>query len=269
MKRILYFISIVLLTSSCFFGDEPTIEKSYTLVANFEYSFDYSKEFGADSTWFDTATGAGIGYGDLAFYHKLNEEKTDVLGGFMVSYQEMPKAPATDEDDNIKPETPEEGPDPEEPEVVEVNKTYRAYLLNPSKNRNTYLVFRDSDKMPDHDVEFLYADYGTCVMESCYVTNTLEVAEAVAQNFKKGDKLVVRATGYKDGVKTGSSEVSLAEFSSQKDSIVSSWTLFNLANLGAVTFVEFEMDIQSENADGKIPALFCMDNMKASINISY
>ena len=266
MKRIFYFSSIVLLTASCF-GDEPTIQKSYTLVANFEYGFDYNEAFGTDSLLFDTTAGAGIGYMDLAFFHKLNEEKTEVLGGFLMSYQEMPKKAEEKEDDSENQEGEE--PAPEEPEVVEVDNTYRAYLLDPSKSRNTYLVFRDSDQMPEHDMEFLQSEYGTCVMESCNITNTMAVAQAIAQNFEKGDKLVVRATGYKDGVKTGSAEATLAEFSSQKDSIVSSWTVFNLSGLGAVNFVEFEMDVQSDNAAGKIPTYFCLDNVKASINISY
>ena len=265
MKRIIYFISILLLTASCF-GDEPTYQRSFSLVADFEYSFDYEETFGPDSLWFDSVTGAGVGYMDLAFFHKLNDEKTDVLGGFMVSYQEMPKKVEDKKEDGGDTE---DGSDLEEPEVVEVDKTCRAYLLKPLSNRNTYLVFRDSDHMPEHDVEFINAPYGTCIMESCYITNTLEVAEAVAATFEKGDKLVVRATGYKDGMKTGTAEAALAEFSSQKDSIVSSWTRFNLSTLGAVNFVEFEMEVQSEKGAGKVPTNFCLDNMNASINISY
>lgn len=281
MRRLFYLIFVGIMAVSCF-GDGPSYQRSFTLDANFEYSFEYYSTFRPDSLWFDVQTGAGIGYGDMAFFHKLNADKSEVAGGFLASYQEMPKAPKQTEtsdveiedenqpQDSADSESPEEPVEPEEPaEPVEVVKTYRAYLKNPGTARNTYLVFRDSENMPEHDIWFMQKEYGTCVMDKCYVTNTLEVAEAVAANFEKGDKLVLKATGWLDGTKTGSAEFTLAEYSSQKDSIVSKWTQFDLSDLGAIEYVDFAMEIQSDKTDMQIPTYFCIDNVMSSINISY
>lgn len=272
MKRFFYLIAVVFMASSCL-GDGPTYEKSYTLNVNFEYSFDYSQTFGPDSLWIDTVNGVGIGYMDMAFYQKLNADKTELLGGFLVSYQEMPKSPQTDKEessgqDDLGQDEESSGQDDNVAETVPVDKTWRAYILEPSKTRNTYVVFHDTDEMPEHDVEFLLPDYGTCVMSECYVTNTLAVAEAVASQFETGDKLVVRATGYLGGLKTDSAEITLAEFSSQKDSIVSKWTKFDLSRLGSVQYVDFEVLVHSANPLS-VPADFCMDNMVSSVNVSY
>lgn len=276
MRRLFYLILSGVMAVSCF-GEGPTYQKSFTLDASFEYSFDYSTAFRPDSLWFDVATGSGIGYGDMAFFHKLNADKTAVVGGFMASYQEMPKSPAAPEtpeedaesesQDPADSERPQEPAEPEEP--VEVIKTYRAYLKTPGKVRNTYLVFCDSENMPEHDVWFMLKEYGTCVMDKCFVTNTLEVAEAVAANFEKGDRLVLRATGWLDGAKTGNAEFTLADFSSQRDSIVSKWTQFDLSDLGAIEFVDFEVEVQSDKADMQIPKYFCIDNVMSSVNVSY
>lgn len=260
------------MAASCF-GDGPTYEKSYTLNVNFEYSFDYSQTFGTDSLWFDAATGVGIGYMDMAFYHKLNNDKTGFLGGFMVSYQEMPKAPVKDEDKDepVEPEAQAEtDTEGDSGENIVVDKRWRAYLLEPLKSRNTYVVFHDSDNMPEHDVEFLMSDYGTCLMSECYITNTLAVAESVAEHFDIGDKLVVRATGYLNGSKTQTAEMPLAEFSNQKDSIVSRWTKFDLTKLGSVQYVDFEVEaLVSPDKKHLIPTDFCLDNMVSNVNVSY
>lgn len=276
MRRLFYLIFVGILAVSCF-GDGPTYQSSYTLEAGFEYSFDYPSTFRPDSLWFDVAAGSGIRCNDLAFFHKLNADKTEVIGGFMASYQEMPKSPKVEEDtdeeteenegQSSESENPEESEESQEPK--EVIKTYRAYLKTPGTVRNTYLVFRDSDNMPEHDMWFLMNEYGTCVMENCLVTNTLEVAEAIAANFEKGDKLVLKATGWHNGASTGKAEISLADFSSQKDSIVSKWTQFDLSDLGAVEYVDFEVEVQSAKTNMEIPTYFCIDNVKASINVSY
>lgn len=268
MRRIFFIISIVFMAVSCF-SDGPSYESAYDLDADFEYTFNYSTTFNSDSLWFDKETGAGIGYGDLAFFHKLNADKSAVVGGFIASYQEMPKS-SSDSSEDSESET-EDTDTPTDPVALEeVVNTYRAYVKNPSTLRNTYLVFRDSDDMPDHDIFFLVKEYGTCVMDKCYVTNTLEVAEAVAANFEKGDKLVLKATGFLDGQKTGTSaEFTLAEFSSHKDSIVSKWTPFDLSALGSVEYVDFEMQILSDKEDIDIPKYFCIDNVMADVSISY
>ncbi len=246
MKRIIFILSMALMAVSCFNLDTKS-EQSYTLVASFEYTgMNYAEKFGADSLFFDnTNEGLGLGFQDLAFYHKLDAGKTDVLGGFLASY--------------LSPVRAEEGGD----------NANRVYDVRAKKfTKNTYMVYRTSlqpSDMPVHDVEFISKKYGTCTMAGCYVTNTVEVADSLAANFEKGDRLTLKAVGYLDGKKTDSAEIALADFSAQKDSIVSTWTVFDLKKLGAVEYVEFTLT--STKPD--IPLNFCMDNMVAAINLSY
>ena len=94
---------------------------------------------------------------------------------------------------------------------------------------------------------------------------TVEVADYVKANFKKGDRLVVKATGYLDGRKTGEAELALADFSEKKDSIVSIWTPFEFGKLGFVEYVDFEII----STDPNVPTYFCMDNMVAEIDLEY
>ena len=91
------------------------------------------------------------------------------------------------------------------------------------------------------------------------------MAYRIANTFVDGDKLTLKATGYLDGVKTASAVIDLAEFSAQKDSIVSTWTRFDLGALGNVDYVDF--DVISTKED--MPAYFCLDGFVASVTISY
>lgn len=240
MKRFIIILSVAAMAVSCF-NIESGTKQSYTLFADFEFAgVDYSTAFGPDSLLFDTEVGLGLGFDQLGFYHKLNAEKTDVIGGFIASY--------------LSPVKADEGG----------NNADRLYNLL-SKKANTYLVYRNTAVMPEHDVQFMSTKYGTCTMVGCYVTNTVEVADAVLANFEVGDKLTLKATGYLDGVKTGEAEIDLADFSAQKDSIVSTWTAFNLNKLGAVEHVEFTVTSTKPG----VPLNFCLDDMIASINIEY
>lgn len=245
MRRIVFILSIALMAVSCFDMGSKS-EQSYTLVASFEYTgMNYVEKFGADSLFFDTTNGGlGIGFHNLAFYHKLNAGKTDVLGGFLASY--------------LCPERAEEGGD----------NANRAYVMDPKKGSNTYLVYRFNpvaSDMPEHDVEFMDKKYGTCGMVGCFVTNTVEVADSVAANFELGDRLTLYAAGYLNGQQTAQAELLLADFSAQKDSIVSTWTPFDLNKLGSVEYIEFSM--VSSKPD--VPLNFCLDDMVAAINLSY
>lgn len=245
MKRIIFILSIALMTVSCFDMNTKS-EQSYTLIASFEYAgMDYVEKFGADSLFFDSSNeGLGIGFHNLAFYHKLNAGKTDVLGGFLASY--------------LCPVRAEEGGD----------NANRAYVMNSKKDNNTYLVYRSNpvaSNMPEHDVEFMEKKYGTCGIAGCFVTNTVEVADSIAANFELGDRLTLSAAGYLNGQQTAQAEILLADFSTQKDSIVSTWTPFDLNKLGSVEYIEFRLT--SSKPD--VPLNFCLDDMVAAINLSY
>ena len=57
----------------------------------------------------------------------------------------------------------------------------------------------------------------------------------------------------------------LAEYSADKDSIVTSWTTFTLDKLGSVDKVDFELQSSKEG----IPSSFCMDNFTAQVHLKY
>lgn len=248
MKKIVFLIIVFVMAVSCI-GNGPSYQSSYTLVADFEYkSLNYPEVFGGDSLYFDSTRCVGFGYQDFGFHHKLNADTTEVMGGFLMSYLETRKDMT-----QLEPQS----------------NRWRA-LVAPGK-KNTYVVHRTADisaNRPDHDVVFMNNTYGTCVMVNCQVTNTVEVADSVRSRFEIGDKLMLKATGYMKGAKTGSAEFMLAERASVKDSIVSAWTTFDLSALGAIEHVDFEMVILSANAVD-IPKFFCMDNLTASVNITY
>ena len=162
MKRILILIATLALALSCM--EKSIYTQSGTVLATFEFSgINYSEMFGEDSLYFDTKYKVGIGWDLLAFYHQVDKETSEFEGGFMTSYLEMPSSGETD---------------------VLSNNEYRAYM-KPVKAglKNTYLVFNQTDSMPEHDMGFTFVEShgstGTCVMKSCQVNNTVAVAKAV------------------------------------------------------------------------------------------
>ena len=244
MKRLFLILFSVMLVSSCF-DDGSGMTQSYTVTANFQYS---SVNFYPDSTFFNTTTPEGFGYDVLNFYHQLDPGKIRVDGGFILSCLEMPLSGETSELEN---------------------NTYRCYLKNlKNKFSNIYTVYYQNEEesfMPKHDIQFPFTSQGTCNPLGCYITNTVEVADYVSENFGLGDRLTLKATGYLKGAKTGEAELVLADFSAQKDSIVSAWTPFELDKLGSIEYVDFEVISTKEGT----PTYFCMDELTFSAVLSY
>ena len=118
--------------------------------------------------------------------------------------------------------------------------------------------------LPDYDIQFLNEDYGTCVPSGCYVNNTSPVVKTIKERFHLGDRLTLKAVGYLDGKMASSVEMLLADYSAQKDSVVTVWTPFELSKLGTVDRIDFELLSTKE-----IPLYFCMDNMTATVSLSY
>ena len=243
MKRFFVILTSLILVSSCL-DDGSGVYQKYNLVADFQYN---SIEFLPDSTCFNSNSVLGFGYDLLNFYHQLDPGKVRVDGGFILSCQEMPLSGNTEE----------------------LNNEYRCYLKDLEKQfSNTYAVYYQNPDpllMPEHDVQFVFTTNGTCKPKGMYVTNTVAVAEAIREKFVLGDRLSLKATGYLGDVKTGEATINLADFSAQKDSIVSLWTPFALEKLGTVEYVEFE--VSSTNPD--VPAYFCMDSFTAEVEINY
>ncbi len=238
MKKFFILVFAAVLSVSCLGNMEHS--ESYPLVTDFSYSSDvYIREFGADSTCL--GSGGGIVWYDLAFHNKVSAAN-EFKGGFILSYL---KAPGL----NVNSETHVINPDRVAGNPFTLDNTYAVYhmSMNPSD-------------MPERDITFLNKEYGTCTVKHCWINNTEEVYEA-AKSFENGDKLVLTATGYLNGVVTGEAQINLA----LPDTTMYNWTKFNLEKLGNVDAIDFEL--YASRAD--IPTSFCLDELNVSIDITY
>lgn len=241
MKKILFMFFAAVAAVSC--ALEGGYSQTYQYVGSFEYSDDvYAQHFSSDSTYFDADGKLGVGYGDLSYFHKLDAQGA-FLGGFRLSY--------------LKAAGLSEKPDGYVPNELRV-------AGNPLSKKNTYAVYTvnyDPTQMPEHDIKIPELDYISCTVSYCWVNNTEAVYEAVKENFNPGDKLSLVATGYLDGTPTGTAEITLA----LKDTTMYSWTKFDLSALGMIDAIDFE--VLSSRSD--VPKAFCLDELNATIDISY
>lgn len=259
MKKTLFIFIALFSLASCL--KDGGFTDTRPVYATFEYSgMDYTKLFGKDSLFFESDAGYGLGWEYMAFLHKVDTSVTDnwiFQGGVMLSYL---KGRTFDPTDSLSMAQSDS--------LMYADHRFRANSQALPLLGKTYLVYQqnpDPALMPKHDVEFLAKDFGTCQLTECYVNNTTYMAYRIANTFVDGDKLTLKATGYLDGAKTASAVIDLAEFSAQKDSIVSTWTRFDLGALGNVDYVDF--DVISTKED--MPAYFCLDGFIASVTISY
>ena len=239
MKKIAFLIFAVLFAACTIEGE---YSESYKISTTFEYSsIDYSDVFGADSLYFDGSGKIGVAWSDLVFKHKIADDGT-FQGGFILSYLESAGMNG-----------------PLEGQAVSDYRSAGPKLAR----KNTYAVYQmnmEPSAMPDRDIEFLIKEYGTCEVSHCWVNNTETVYNA-SKTFQAGDKLVLTATGYRNGVVTGMAEINLA----LPDTTIYNWTKFDLSKLGTVDAIDFEL--YASRLD--IPTCFCMDELYATINISY
>ena len=249
MKRILILISIMAVATACLGG----YDYNYSGVADSTFEFNYTV-FNEDSLYFDKEGGMLCCLSDypedfLAFYHKVDKEAAEFKGGFMLSYLSIPASEITE---GLK------------------NNMYRVNMVGNAKLPNRFAVFCQSDDMPEKHLEFWYVSSSlktSCVMDDMYVNNTLAVAEALAASEESEYKVTLRACGYKTGQATsiGEASILLAEKNAAKDSVVSSWTHFDLSKLGTIDYVQFIIETQPEGLD--IPKTVCMDNIVANVSI--
>ena len=256
MKKTIIFITFILSVVSCLGDGEFT--QTYPAEATFEYTdLDYAKAFGEDSLYFNDSHGYGFGWNYLTFRHKVDTVAKVFEGGILLSYL---KGSQFDPSDSLSMAQTDS--------AAFANDAFRVNSSLMLYNSMTYAVYHanpDEGMMPEHDVEFMATEIGTCTMGICYVNNTRYTAYKVSQCFEDGDRLTLQATGYLDGARTGETSMSLADFSAQKDSIVSTWTAFDLSKLGQVDRVDFAV----LSTKKEVPAYFCMDNFTASITLSY
>ena len=239
MKKIVFFLMAAVAAVSC---AEGTYSTEYVLCSTFEYSnIDYDAVFGSDSTFFDDQNKVGIGWGDIAFQHKVSESDAQFKGGFMLSYL---KASGMDE----------------KPEDFVSNRYRVAGPVVKGAEKNVYVVFCQSSEMPEHDVTFMQTTYGTFTASHCFVNNTEAVYQAVKKNFKEGDELKLIATGYKAGQVTATAEIKLAA-----DTVMYNWTLFDLKKLESVEHIDFSL----VSTNPAVPTDFCLDELQGKVAIAY
>ena len=251
MKKILIALISGLALISCL------SEGEYSQTAPIYASFEYIGEVGfdADSLFYKSNYGYGIGWQYLGFLHNVDTAAWKFNGGMLLSAQKGALYAPADTVALAKSDS-----------LVFAQDRFRVNSVRDTLNNNTYLVYYgnpDSAMMPKHDVEFLAADFGTCTAYQCLVNNTGYVAYKVAQTFEPGDRLTLKATGYQKGSVTGEASITLADFSAQKDSIMSTWTVFDLSKLGTFDFIDFDVISTKE----EVPAYFCMDYFLASVTI--
>ncbi len=239
IKKLLFVFAVAVCTVSCLGGGDKTYTNTYTLGGSFEYG---TGVFSSDSLAFENQNGVGLAWQDLGFYHKLNEGKSEFLGGFVLSCL---KGKGDDGTNRFRVNSGSGMKD---------SFSYLVYYVNP-----------DASLMPERDIEFMASEYGTCSMIGCYVNNTKEVVNAVKENFVDGDRLSIKMTGYNGEKVTGTSEFVLAEYTEQKDSVVTTWSPFQLEKLGAVEYINIE--IVTNRTD--IPKAFCMDDIYANVSVAY
>ena len=198
----------------------------------------------------------GLNWDFLLFSQKIDKDGS-FLGGFRLSCLEG----------QIKEVKEEDQADPEV-EASPLDMTWRVHNV---PHRNNYMVFWHTPSAPESHIAFMNKAHGVCMVKACYVCNTAKVAAEVKEKFERGDKLMLKATGYLDKKVTGSAEIALADYTQNdkngtpKDSIVSAWTTFDLSKLGSVDEVRFEM----LSGNKEISKYFCMDDFLASISVEY
>ena len=135
------------------------------------------------------------------------------------------------------------------------------------------LFHNNPDIEADKHIAFTMPQNGTCTPVYCLVNNTKLVADMVAEYNSEHEtpiEVKLTATGYNGDTKTGSAEILLAgpaEKGEAKDSIVSTWTQFDLSKLGTIEYIRFDMSF-SDESQTSIPEYFCLDNFFSKIYIT-
>lgn len=246
MNKIFLLFCAAVVAVSCM--NKSSFSQTYTADITFEFSDDtYGKSF-KDSVYV-MKDGDGFLYGQYPLFFGQKQLSGTFQGGFLMSYLKGEKDGKLDRE-------------------ALANDAYRVHAESGALDSKTYAVFYNNPNesmMPVHDIEFGYKDNGSCSPYGCYVNNTTLVARKIKEHFVDGDKLVLKATGIKhDGSKTSAS-ITLAEYTEAKDSVMYTWTAFPISSLGAVDFIEFE--VESTNPD--VPGYFCLDGFLAGISIMY
>ena len=248
MKKIVVLLFVAFAAVSCL--DKGSYSQSYMADITFEFSDPvYTSSFKDSLYVLKSGEGDGFLYMQNPLLFSQKTMNSVFQGGFLMSCLKGGK-------DGALSDEPKD------------NDAYRVNAPSGSVGSRTYAVFYNNpveSMMLPHDIEFGYKDAGAFSPTGCYVNNTTLVARKVKEYFTDGDKLVLKAIGTKhDGSKVETS-ITLAEYTQAKDSVMYSWTAFPLNSLGAVDFLDFDLESTNPN----IPEYFCLDGLLASIIIEY
>lgn len=290
MKKILLFFTAALLFTSCF-KDGTTYEATYTYMATFDNFSNETEIFPEGKNVYlfpvsetSTTMEGAIAIGDIIYYSKGDENY--LQGGFAMSRQAW-KYPSPDEGTGEDGDGSDSGSS-ETGDPTPANMPYGSYAAegeggapenSSAKGSKTFLYFRQSGAMPEHDIQFNKAAYGTCTPTSISVNNSASTVYAIlgqngdAFNLASDDDFKLIITGYLNGTKTGSKEVLLAGKGKSKvpgvggtlrDSIITSWTTVDLKDLNSIEYIELELTGGSSLSELNS---VCLDNFTSSVHI--
>lgn len=243
MKKFLFLAVVAICIVSCL--NSGSFSQSYRADITFEFSDNVYKGDSFKDSIFVMNEGEGFTYPPYPIVFGQNHTSGKFNGGFLMSYLKG-------EADGllIKEAKPDD--------------LYRVHAASGAAGSKTYAVFYgnpDLTMMPKNDIEFIYRQVGACSPYSCYVNNTTYVARMIREHFGDEDKLVLTATGWREGGEKTTASIVLA----QKDTVMYNWTKFDLSKLGFVDYIDIEVVSTNPN----VPAYCCIDNFSAGVNIEY
>lgn len=244
-KYILLGFLLPFLAASCMNDDGYNNEMNIYLASYFTIDEDsYSSYFDVDSIYYSTYFTSDA-YGWIYLRSSVDDDG-DFLGGVGITV----------------------GADTTGYESLDdISYPYRVYGLN-SDNDGTYGFWHDCEYgslMPDYAVEaYTASDDSNAYPVGMYVNNTNKVVNQIrngiglSEEFGEGDYLKLTAVGYDANMsEVGSTSFMLADFSTYRDSVVTSWTYFDMSGIGAAVYLDFEV---TSSVDG-IAKDFCMETL--------
>ena len=278
IRNLLIIAAAAFAAVSCLKG--TAYESNYTAVVDFEgFSDEWDQRYhegefyGDDDAFFE-----GTFYVDVFEFNCEYDKSLNDYSGFALSkaapgdsrYEgrfSYNYADDTENEDQGEDVTPEDGQtaeteagddgDSQGPDIDPYNRIFAVFHKAPGIDASRH-------------VSFTMTEDGTCTPVSCLVNNTRlvagKIAEYNASHPETPIEMTLIATGYAGGKETGSADILLAGRVEQKDSIVSTWTAFDLQKLGNVEYIDFNIDF-SDKEQNVIPEYFCLDRLVSKVHI--
>lgn len=243
MKKAFLLIPLLFSLAGCW--KDYTNKQSFTLITTFDYTESDEEIFG-DRGYYNASN---FVYNVLLFYN--NQDDSGFTGGCALGNTASTKLDTT------------------------VFNPYSVHDAVYGETGNRFMVYKqnpDKTKMPEDAITFLYKDNNacTCTPSAMFVNNTTETVAYIkgyleGEGFQKGDYLKLKTTGYLGGTATASKDFNLAVFNETMDSVVTAWSKVDLAELGTIDAIRFELSSSRED----MPLTFCMDEMVAAVELQY